>query len=311
MKILLLGTDYFSITVGEEIKNNIIAILTIADIRSGRGMKLTQTPLAKWAINEGIEVLKTDNIKSEEFANSIKKLEPDLFVVASFGLKIPEKLIDIPKFGGINVHPSLLPKYRGMAPVTRAIMNGEKITGVTIHILAKKIDAGDIIYQETVEISDLDDDSSLKMNLAKKGGKAVKILIDEIKNGTLKRKKQNSSEVTYAHSIKKRDRLIDWTKKTENIFNQIRALHPKPLAYTYFKNLNIEILEVLKGKDRSELAEKETNLSPGMVLKIKPLEIITLDGTIILNSVKPASRKTITGRDLVNGCRIKIGDRFG
>lgn len=306
MKIVFFGSDNFSINAAEVIRQHIVAIFTIGDRNDNRGFK-KKPEIVKWAIENNINYYQFDDLKSDKFKEILNNISFDIFVIASFGKKIPKNIINIPKYGGLNIHPSLLPKYRGMAPVTRALLNGDKKTGVTIHKLAPKIDAGDIIIKEEIEISPLDNDLTLKIKLAKKGGKLINQIINNIKTNNIPTYfPQDNTQATYAKAIIKEDRLINWNNSAEKIYNQIRALYPKPLAFSFFKEKRIDFLEI-------EIIDNnfiDSNILPGTIIKKKPLEIATGKGIITLKRVKPESKKEITGIDFINGFRIKINDKF-
>ncbi|KQC12741.1 MAG: hypothetical protein APR63_01960 [Desulfuromonas sp. SDB] len=308
MKIILAGTDYFSLNVANQIQSDLVAVLSIGNRIKHRGMKQTSPELVNWAEHNHIPAIQSDNLNRPEFEPEIKSYQPDLLVVASFGKKIPSWLIDLPTYGGINIHPSLLPKYRGMAPVTRAIMNGDKITGVTIHKLTAKIDAGEIISQTSAEIDINEDDYQLKTKLAVLGGKMIKDILPGLARGNLTYTPQDKNQVSYAPGITKEDRVINWNSSNINIYNQVRALHPQPLAVTSVQEKIIEVVQVGLGQQSAELSNSQ--LPPGTLLSRKNPEIMTGSGTIRLLKVKPASRKIISGQDLINGFRLKPGVRF-
>ena len=246
MKIIFFGTPTpaavcLKTLIGVE--EEIIYVISQPDRKKGRGLHLTPSPAKKLAIQNKIPVETPEKIKDETFIKKIKSLNPDLIIVAAYGKILPKQILDIPKYGAINIHASLLPKYRGAAPIQHALLNGEKETGITIIQLDEGLDTGDIILQEKLEIEPKDTSAILLDKLFAKGASLLLEAIKQIKNGTAKMIPQNDLKATYAKLITKEMGKINWAKPAEEINNQIRALTPWPSAYTFLDKKMLKIFE--------------------------------------------------------------------
>ncbi|OGC15098.1 methionyl-tRNA formyltransferase [candidate division WOR-1 bacterium RIFOXYA2_FULL_37_7] len=246
MKIIFFGTPTpaavcLKTLIGVE--EEIIYVISQPDRKKGRGLHLTPSPAKKLAIQNKIPVETPEKIKDETFIKKIKSLNPDLIIVAAYGKILPKQILDIPKYGAINIHASLLPKYRGAAPIQHALLNGEKETGITIMQLDEGLDTGDIILQEKLEIEPKDTSAILLDKLFAKGASLLLEAIKQIKNGTAKMIPQNDLKATYAKLITKEMGKINWAKPAEEINNQIRALTPWPSAYTFLDKKMLKIFE--------------------------------------------------------------------
>ncbi|OGC23969.1 methionyl-tRNA formyltransferase [candidate division WOR-1 bacterium RIFOXYC2_FULL_37_10] len=246
MKIIFFGTPTpaavcLKTLIGVE--EEIIYVISQPDRKKGRGLHLTPSPVKELAIQNKIPVETPEKIKDETFIKKIKSLNPDLIIVAAYGKILPKQILDIPKYGAINIHASLLPKYRGAAPIQHALLNGEKETGITIMQLDEGLDTGDIILQEKLEIEPKDTSAILLDKLFAKGASLLLEAIKQIKNGTAKMIPQNDLKATYAKLITKEMGKINWAKPAEEINNQIRALTPWPSAYTFLDKKMLKIFE--------------------------------------------------------------------
>lgn len=299
---MLFGSDEFSRAFAEKTGNLIGSIFTIGRRKKGRGLRDRSSLLWEWAESRDLPRFESDSLKSLESVEFVKKQAPDLFLVASFGKMIPKELYSTPKHGGINIHPSLLPRYRGMAPVARAIMNGDLHTGVTLHKLSQKIDSGDMIVQLKTDIKPSDDDLSLKLRLACLASDMVKEVLNSLEYFLQRTIPQQESQATWAKAITERDRRITWNMTSDQIVNKCRALRPKPTAYFPFKSKIIQLL------DAEKAPELDKDASTSTVLETKPFTVKTLDGAVVLKKLRPSSKREMTGVDFVNGCRISKGE---
>lgn len=302
---MLFGSDEFSCAFARKSKNVVDSVFTIGRRKAGRGLSTNSSQLAEWARKEGLPCLECDNLESQEALEFAGNEYPDVFLVASFGKKIPAAIAEIPKFGGINVHPSLLPKYRGMAPVARAIMNGETETGVTLHKLSGKIDSGDIILQRKTPLEDTDDDLTLKLRLAVLASFMVKEVFGNLEFYLENAKPQDEDQASWAKAVTEDDRKVHWEMTAKSIVDKCRALHPKPTACFFFRDKCIQLLETDLANERDCLSE---NAPVSSVISVKPLVIKTIAGSLVIKRVKPPSKKEMTGTDFVNGSRIRKGE---
>ena len=252
MKILFMGTPEFAkISLEYLVKNkfDIAGVITQPDKPAGRKMILTPPPVKEYAVSENLPVYQPQTLKSEEFFDLLKNINPDIIVVVAYGKILPENVIDFPKLGCVNVHASLLPKYRGTAPINAAIINGEKITGLTTIYMDYGIDTGDMILKESLEIGENETFGELHDKLAQLGGKVLVDTLNQIKNGTAKREKQPEDGISYVKKIDNDFCEIDWNLSTKEIHDKIRGLSPLPTAFTW---LNGKKLKIYKSRISSD-----------------------------------------------------------
>ena len=262
-KIVFMGTPEFSVpilTMLHEEGHTIVAVVTQPDRPVGRKRVLTPPPVKVEALRLGLPVIQPEKLTGSDELEEIIALEPDLIVTAAFGQILPKELLDAPQLGCINVHASLLPKYRGGAPIHQAIMDGETETGVTIMYMVEKLDAGDIISQVTVPISETDHTGSMFNALSVAGTKLLKETLPSILNGTNERIVQDESLVTFARNISREQERIDWSKGGKAIYDKIRGLHPWPVAYTVFQGENVKIWW-------GEKVTSTANAEPGTIIR--------------------------------------------
>ncbi len=305
MNIIFFGSGKFSLPVVKKISEEyrLLGVVITKPKPRGRKLKLTMPEVAIWAESIGISVLTPDNPNSDNFVEVISKLKPDLFVLSSYGHILGARLLEVPKLGGINIHPSLLPKYRGAAPIQRAIMAGEKKTGITIFIMDEKIDHGDIILKKELTIDSDDNYASLQLRLSTLAVETIIDVLKSLESGNYKRSKQDEQGKVYAKKIRKEEMIINWQKSTSMVFNLIRALSPKPGARTRFRNKELQIIAA-KPCDRE--------INPGTIhIAERKVYVGTGDGSIILERVKPENRTLISGLDFINGFHVKEGEMIG
>ncbi|MGE4215153.1 MAG: methionyl-tRNA formyltransferase [Anaerotignaceae bacterium] len=245
MKVVFMGTPLFAVNSLEMLveKHEVVAVVTQPDRPKGRGKKMVFPVVKEKALEHNIPVLQPENAKNSDFISELKKLEADIFVVAAYGQILTEEVLNIPKYGSVNVHGSLLPKYRGAGPIQWSVINGDKVTGVTIMHMAKGLDSGDMISKAVMEILDNDTYGTLSGRMADVGAKLLEKTLVEIENGTAKRETQNPDESTYAPMLSRETGHIDWSKTSREISCLVRGLDPQPGAYTIY---NDEVLKVWK-----------------------------------------------------------------
>ena len=308
MKTIFMGTPEFALPslklVAE--KTDLKAIFTKEDKPNSRGNKIVINPIKQYGLENNIEIIQPKKLRDEEIINKIKEINPDLIVVVAYGKIIPKSIIDIPKYGIINVHSSLLPKYRGASPIHSAILNGDRETGVSIMYIEEELDSGAVILQEKCEISDEDTLGSLHDRLKIIGADALGKVLDLIETRKVSAVPQEHDKATFVKPISKEEEKIDWTKPKEEIHNKVRGLNPFPGAYTSFNGEIIKIYEVEKTDSEydGEFGEiVELRKKSGPVIKAGK-------GSLILKNVKVQGKKNQSGIDLLNGRIFQLGDKL-
>ncbi len=307
LNIIFMGTPDFardSLEALTRTDNNIIGVVTNPDRPKGRGMKMIASPVKEYALENGIVVYQPVNVKNNvEFINEIRALNPDIICVVAYGKILPKEILEIPRLGCINLHGSLLPKYRGAAPIQRAVINGEKETGVTTIYMDENMDAGDIILTKKVTIADDETTGQLWGRLSKIGAKLLVETVEQIEKGTAPRIKQ-SSNFTLAPMLSKEMAYIDWNKMdTITIKNLIRGLNPIMGAYTIYQNKKLKIW-------KAEVSKKELSGIPGTILKANDKEgltIKTIDGAIDVLEIQGENGKRMSIYDFLRGSKLSEG----
>ncbi|WP_271852890.1 methionyl-tRNA formyltransferase [Planococcus maritimus] len=307
-KIVFMGTPAFSAPILKmlvEEGHTIVSVVTQPDRPVGRKKILTPTPVKEQALELGLPIYQPEKLKDPEQAQKILDLEPDLIVTAAFGQILPTAILEAPTLGAINVHASLLPEYRGGAPIHQAIIDGKKETGVTIMYMVDRLDAGDIISQTTVPIEDTDHTGSVFEKLSTAGMDLLKETLPSIIDGTNPRIPQDEERVTFARNISREQERIDWDKSAHEIYNQVRGLHPWPVAFTTFDGANIKVWW-------SEISDSQKGGAPGVIVELAKDAIIvqTGDGTLAIKELQPAGKKRMTAEDYLRGPKLQVGDRF-
>jgi methionyl-tRNA formyltransferase len=307
MRIVFFGTPGFALP---SLKNlvasgeDVAAIVTQPDRVKGRGHKLSIPPVKEFALSQGIPVLQPADIRSNEFFTAIDGLNPDMIVVVAYGRIIPPDILARPPKGCINVHASLLPKYRGAAPIQWSIVRGETKTGVTLMRMDEGLDTGDILLREETEILPQDNAATLGARLSEMGADLLITTIRNIAAGTVSAVAQQG-DTSYAPIIKKEDGKIDWAASAEDIFNLIRGMYPWPGGQSVFQGERIIVI-------RSQVADADARKTAGSILKIfgEELHIATGRGILSLQELKPEGKKAMTGAAFARGRHIREGMRF-
>lgn len=309
MRILFMGTPEFAVPCLDRMnkEHEVIGIYTKVDKINKRGGKITYLPVKQYGIDHNIPIYQPTSLKTEEIEKEIRELNPDLIVVVAYGKIIPKNIIDIPKYGIINVHSSLLPKYRGAAPINAAIINGETKTGVTIMYIAEELDAGDIIVTRETEITEEETFLTLHDKLKELGAEALSEAVNMIFAGTNPRIVQNHEEATFVKPFKKEDLKIDWNKSEKEIYDFVRGVNPFPCAFSMLNDKMLKIYEVKKNNkvyENGEIGEVVDRVKgKGPVIKVG-------DGSVIITMAKPESKKILSGADLLNGNFVKLGEKL-
>ncbi len=307
MNIVFMGTPDFAVKSLEMLikEHNVLAVVTQPDKPKGRGKKLAFSPVKEVAIANEIEVLQPTNVKDGTFAEELRKYNADAFVVVAYGRILTEEVLNIPKFGCINVHGSLLPKYRGAGPIQWSVINGEKITGVTTMFMEKGLDSGDMLIKTEMEIFDDDTYGTLGERMALVGAETLKETLVLLEKGELKPEKQNHDESTYAPMITKDLECINWNMKAENIRNLVKGLNPEPGAFT---TLNGEILKIWK----AEIADKEYDGEIGSIVEItkKGFIVKTAEKGLLVTEVQAKGGKKMPADAYMRGHKMEVGMVF-
>lgn len=302
MKIIFMGTPQFAVPILEKIasEHEIVLVVTQPDQYNYKKKTVLFNPVKEWAVNHNIEVFQPERIKLEK--EYILNIPCDLIVTAAYGQIVPVEILNHPRLKCINVHGSLLPKYRGGAPIQRSIINGDSKTGITIMYMDVKMDAGDMLVQKELIIEDSDNQDTVFNKLSLLGSEMILDAIDKLDKGLLTPVKQNEAEVTYAYNLNKEDELIDFSKDARCVFNQIRGLNSNPGAYFVLDNMNIKVYD-------SKVSLEKTNLDSGKIVSInkKSFDISCKDGSVItiLQLQIPGKNKMSAG-DFINGQGRKL-----
>lgn len=311
MRIVFFGSGKFAIPILDYLCNqtvyDLVAVVTQPDRKGGRGYKVLSTAVKDYCLTNKITipVLQPQNVNSSDFIQVIRKFKPSLFVTATYGQIFKKGILEIPEIFAINIHPSLLPEYRGAAPVNWAIINGEKITGVTIFRMNEKMDAGDIISQTECEISPFDTAITLEVKLANLGRELLCKTLNMISENKYCLQPQTGIP-SYAPRLKKKDGLINWEKTAFEIYNLIRGAQPWPGAYTYLEGKLLKILW-------AEVAEVDSEGEPGEVIDVGRDEFKVACGknALIIKELQPESRRHMTAKEFLAGYKIAPGIKLG
>ena len=302
-----MGTPEFAIPSLEVVAKNtdLKAIFTKEDKVNARGNKIIFSPVKQFGIDNEIEVIQPKKIKDEKIIEKIKEINPDLIVVVAYGKILPKEIIDIPKYGIINVHSSLLPKYRGASPIHSAILNGDTKSGVSIMYIEEGLDSGDVILQESCDILENDTLGTLHDKLKDLGAIGLEKALKLIETGKVEATKQDESLATFVKPITKEQAKINWNNTKEVIFNQVRGLNPFPAAHTFNeKDENIKIY-------KTEKLDKEYEGQNGQIVDIinkKGPVVKVKNGALVLLEVKFQGKKLQRGVDVINGRKMAIGE---
>ena len=312
MKIAFFGTSSFAIPTLRELLSSghaISALVTQPDRKTGRRLKVSPPPTKVLALAHNIPVYQPQDASSMESADYLKRLNTDLFVVVSFGQILKKAILAIPRTLAINLHGSLLPKYRGAAPTNWAVINGERATGVTVIRMSEGMDEGDIILKRTSEIDEEDTNITLSEKLSELGAKLLLEAIDLIEKGKATFEKQDNSKATYAPKLNKRDGLIDWSEPAVKIDNRVRGLLPWPGAYTHYEGMMLKIL-----KTEVSDAPSAENIKNGEVIDIvknNGIMVRTGSGSLIIKYLQIEGKKILDADSFLRGRRISKGYVFG
>ncbi|ALS21557.1 methionyl-tRNA formyltransferase [Paenibacillus naphthalenovorans] len=314
MRVIFMGTPEFAVpslqTLLEYDGVEVVAVVTQPDRPVGRKRILTPTPVKAEAEKHGIPVLQPERLRSPESVDALSALQPELIVTAAYGQILPKSVLDLPRLGCINIHASLLPKYRGGAPIHYAVMNGDPVTGVTIMYMAEGLDTGDMISRIEVPIGDQDTTGTMFEKLSIAGAKLLKETLPDLLSGRVRAVPQNDEEAVYSPNISREQERIDWTKPALQIWNLVRALHPRPGAFTLWNGDVLKIWTCAK-PDAAESVPGST--LPGTVLEAgeRGIAVATGQGVLRITELQPAGKKAMDAAAFARGGQLTPGTVLG
>lgn len=305
MRIVYMGTPDFAVPALEKLAQSpdytVAAVFTQPDKPKGRKMVMTPPDVKVCAEKLGIPVFQPASMRSEEAYNSLEELNPDVIVVAAYGQILPKAVLDLPKFGCVNIHGSLLPKYRGAAPIQQSVLDGEKVTGVTTMLMDVGLDTGDILLKAETEIGENETAGELFDRLAVLGGELIVETLDKLKKGEITPQKQDDSLATHTSKISKELCPIDFNKSAFEVHNKVRGLNPWPVAVTEIAGKTVKVYSS-RVSDMSGAA--------GTILSLKPFVVACGEKSVELIEIQPQGKKRMTAQAFLAGHKLNIGDKL-
>jgi methionyl-tRNA formyltransferase len=309
LRIVFFGTPHFAVPTLQHLlasRHPVCGVVTQPDRPRGRGQKVSTGPVKALAVQHGLPVLQPDRLREPSVADVISAWMPDLGVVAAYGKLIPRSLLDLPRFGMINVHASLLPRYRGAAPVHRAVIDGETVTGVTIMRVVKALDAGPMFAKATRPIGPEETSDVVERDLAEMGAALLVTVVDQIAAGTAHEEPQDDTLSTYAARLTKEEGIVDWHLPAMHIHNRVRGLYPWPHTYTYLDGSRVILLH-------TRVDDAATDAIPGTIVEVSPegLHVATGGGgRLTIDRLQPEGKRPMSAREYLAGRPVKPGTRF-
>jgi len=313
VKAVFFGTPAFAVPTLErliESKHDVAAVVTQPDRKRGRGQHVSAAPVKQVAEAHGLPVLQPERLKDPTFDAALKALQPDIGVVAAYGKLLPDRLLELPRHGMVNVHASLLPKYRGAAPIHRAIMAGELETGVTIIQLVREMDAGPMLKLASCSIAPDDTSETLTHRLASLGADLLLTVVDELASGRSTPQAQDHDRATFAPRLSRDDGVIDWQRSATDLHNQVRGLHPWPHAFSFLDRARYAILQSAV----AQCPEAGRCTQPGEIVEATKDRLIIAAGggtALAIQELQPEGKRPLPTRAFLAGHRLKPGARFG
>jgi methionyl-tRNA formyltransferase len=309
VRVVFFGTPQFAVPTLQHLiasRHTVCGVVTQPDRPRGRGQKVSDSPVKTVAREHGLPVFQPDRLRDSVAAETIAAWQPDLGVVAAYGRLIPDTLLSIPRFGMINVHASLLPKYRGAAPVHRAVINGDLETGVTIMRVVKALDAGAMFAKVRRSIGPDETSDVVERDLGDLGARLLVTVVDQIAAGTAREEPQDDALSTYASRLTKDEGLIDWSLPAADIHNRVRGLYPWPHAYTYLDGARLIVLA-------THVLDGNTDAAPGTIVDVSrdAVHVATGQGALIaIERVQPEGKRAMSTREYLSGRPVRPGARF-
>lgn len=306
MKIIFAGTPHFAAAALAQLlqEHQIAAVLTQPDRPSGRGLQLTASPVKQLALQHGLPVLQPATLKTEEAQQAIAALDAEVMVVAAYGLILPKAVLQLPRKGCLNIHASLLPRWRGAAPIQRAILAGDAETGITIMQMDEGLDTGDMLLKRSCRIEPADTAQSMHDKLAELGASAIKETLRQMEDGNLTPEQQDNEHATYAAKLTKIEAQLDWHQDAAQLERAVRAYFPFPTAYALFGEIPVKIL-------RAQLVPG-VKAEPGLVVAVdkEQIQVACGTGALALEQLQKPGGKPLPVAQFVQSFPIRVGDRF-
>jgi methionyl-tRNA formyltransferase len=312
MRVVFFGTPGFAVPTLERLHQSaheVATVITQPDRPRGRGQKVSPGEVKQRALELGLAVLQPTKLKDDAFLASVEELRADIGVVAAYGRILPQRLLDIPRLGMVNVHASLLPRWRGAAPIHRAILAGDTRTGITIMRVVQALDAGPSLATVETPIGPNETSVEVEGRLATIGGTLLVDTLDRLAIGPVAEVPQSEQDVTYAERLDRRESQIDWTRPASALHNQVRGLHPWPLAGAILRGMRVSLLTstLLPAGGSGPTPSEGTVVGVGR----EGIDVQTGDGILRITALQPEGRAPMAVRDFLNGRRVEAGDHFG
>lgn len=304
MNVVYMGTPEFAVPPLQAIINanhTVTGVFTQPDKPKGRGYVLTPPPVKECALQHNIPVFQPKSMKDGEALEILKELNPDVIVVVAFGKILPKDILQLPKYGCINVHASLLPKYRGAGPIQWCVLNGEAETGVTTMLMAEGLDTGDMLLKSVTKIGENETAGQLHDRLSEMGASLITQTLEKLQQGEITPEKQDDSQSNYAPMLTKELCKIDWSKSAQEIHNQVRGLNPWPVAVATVNGKRVKIYS-------TQLCNK--NGTAGKVISLEPLTVACGENSVIISELQPEGKKRMNAQDYVRGYRLTTDTIF-
>lgn len=313
LKLLFLGTSSFALPSLQTLQENfeVLAVVTRPDRPAGRGKKMTPSPVKEESLKHGVKIYQPQDRK--QLYTVLKETEPQVLINVAFGMFLPENVLNFPPLGCVNLHPSLLPAYRGAAPIQRTLMNGEETTGITVLYMTPQMDAGDIILQEEIKIEPGENFGLLHDRLARCGAIKLQEALSLVARGTAPRRCQDETAATFAPALTKEEEKIQWSWPAGKIYNQVRALAPHPGAYTVYRQKRLKVWETMPlNPVQAGLAADLLTLPPGTVCQVARDYFTVTTGAQLLKILllQPAGRRKMSAADFLKGNELKVGEKL-
>ncbi len=307
LRVVFMGTPAFSLPSLEALLEagcDVVAVVTQPDRPRGRGRRIGFSPVKELALERGLTVYQPARVGEEGFVATLRDISPDVIVVVAFGQILPRAVLDIPPMGCINVHASLLPSYRGAAPINWAIMKGEKVTGVTTMLMDEGMDTGDMLLKREIEIVPGEDAETLSERLAGEGARLLIETLERLRSGSVEGVRQDDSKATYAPLLRKEDGLIDWSRRAEEIVDLVRGALPWPVAHTKLRGKTLKVYRAGLGHGKGR---------PGTVLEAcgDRFEVAAGDGSVMLHELQLEGKKRLKTGDFLRGFSVEKGEVLG
>ncbi|MDQ3985143.1 MAG: methionyl-tRNA formyltransferase [Actinomycetota bacterium] len=280
----------------------VVAVVTNPDRAAGRKLELRASPVKSAAVERGLEIVQPDRVRDPDFEKVIRQLAPEVCVVVAYGKILPGSLLEVPPFGFVNVHFSLLPLYRGAAPVQRALMDGVDETGISIMVLTEGMDEGPVLARRSIRVAPEETAGQLGPRLAAEGAVLLAEVLPAYVSGELEPLPQDHDRATYAPKVTADEARLDWTKSAREIHNQVRGLNPEPGAWTTFRGKRLKVLRTIP--------RLSAELEPGLLVEAHPATVATGNEAVELVEVQPAGKRVMAGEDFIRGLRPAAGEPF-